>query len=268
MTYRTILVELGTEQRVEISLPTVLALGRRFGASLIGLHVMPPPFVPLAWEGGASVYIEPALIEAQRRTARAVRDRAETCFRRLAGAQEVRWVEAEGEPEALLTAAARASDLAVAARPEGVGGAGLVEQLVLTAGVPVLMVPPGVTAEPGRSVLVGWNGTREATRAVHEALPFLTGAGRVRLLAVGERAEASLGDAVGMLHRHGVAAQPMAIAAPDGHAGEILLAEARTHGADLLVIGAYGHARLRELVFGGATRQILREAGVPVLLGS
>jgi nucleotide-binding universal stress UspA family protein len=71
-----------------------------------------------------------------------------------------------------------------------------------------------------------------------------------------------------MLRRHGVAVQSKAIHEPDGDAGEILLAQAAAHGANLLVMGTYGHARLRELVFGGATRHVLRTATLPVLFGS
>jgi nucleotide-binding universal stress UspA family protein len=71
-----------------------------------------------------------------------------------------------------------------------------------------------------------------------------------------------------MLRRHGVAVQPEQLDQPDGDAGEALLAHAAALGADLLVMGAYGHARLRELVFGGATRHVLRAASLPVLFGS
>jgi nucleotide-binding universal stress UspA family protein len=269
MPYRTILVELATERRAEANLPTALALAGRFEAALVAMHVIPPPFVPLAWEGGASVYIEPQLLEAQRQAAIAMRDRVEAVFQRLAGAEaRARWVEAEGDAEQLLATAGHAADLVVTAGSETAADVGeLAERLIMNAGVPVLVLPPRARTDLGRTVLVGWNGKREAARAVHEALPFLAAAERVPLVAVGEQAVASLEDAAAMLRRHGVAVEPVAIAEPDGHAGEVLLAQAGTHRADLLVMGAYGHARLRELVFGGATRHVLREAGLPVLFG-
>jgi nucleotide-binding universal stress UspA family protein len=117
-------------------------------------------------------------------------------------------------------------------------------------------------------VLVAWNGSREAARAAHDALPFLTrGAGLVVLCAVGERAAAGLDDAAAMLARHGVPVRAERVGGPDANAGEILLARAAAHGADLLVMGAYGHGRLRELVFGGANRDALRAAKLPVLFG-
>ena len=88
------------------------------------------------------------------------------------------------------------------------------------------------------------------------------------LCAVGEQAETSLEAAAAMLRRHGVNVHPHKVDEPDGNAGEVLLAQAAAHGADLLVMGAYGHTRLREMVFGGATRHVLREATLPVLFGN
>jgi nucleotide-binding universal stress UspA family protein len=141
----------------------------------------------------------------------------------------------------------------------------VLDQLVTAAGVPVLALPPGGAGEPGQTVLAAWNGSREAARAAHDALPFLQAARRVVLCAIGTEAARSLEAAATMLRRHGVAVEPRRVDEPDGDAGEVLIAQARAEGADLLVMGAYGHARLRELVFGGATRHILTEAALPVL---
>ena len=85
------------------------------------------------------------------------------------------------------------------------------------------------------------------------------------LCAVGEGAAAGLDEAAAMLRRHEVEVHPERVDGTDARAGEILLAQAAAHGADLLAMGAYGHARVRELVFGGATRHALREARLPVL---
>ena len=120
----------------------------------------------------------------------------------------------------------------------------------------------------GSRVLVAWNGKREAARAAHDALPFLRAAERVVLCAVGEVAGAGLDDAAGMLRRHGVPVRAERVAGGDLHAGEILLARAAADRADLLVLGAYGHSRLRELVLGGATRHVLHHATLPVLFSS
>jgi nucleotide-binding universal stress UspA family protein len=130
------------------------------------------------------------------------------------------------------------------------------------------MLPPGASGPFGTAIVAGWNGSREAARAVHEALPFLTAAERVVLCAVGEEAARHLEAAATALRRHRVPVHPEQVDGPDGNAGETLLARAAAHGADLLVMGAYGHGRLRELMFGGATRHVLREATLPVLFGS
>ena len=98
--------------------------------------------------------------------------------------------------------------------------------------------------------------------------PSYATAERVILLAIGDTAADGVADGAAMLQRHGVAIELQRIEELDGDAGEVLLGQAAAHGADLLVMGAYGHSRLRELVFGGATRHVLREANLPVLFGS
>jgi nucleotide-binding universal stress UspA family protein len=179
----------------------------------------------------------------------------------------VTWREAEGDPVRLLAAAAHASDLVITSR----GGAlGVAEQLVTATGVPVLVLPPEVPRDLGRVVLVAWKGSPEAARAVHDALPFLqhAAADRVVLCAVGEETTAGggLDDAAAMLEQHGVPVQPERVDRTEGRStGEVLLAQTTAHGADLLVMGAYGHARVRELVFGGVTRHVLNTATLPVL---
>jgi nucleotide-binding universal stress UspA family protein len=264
------LAALTGDNGLEAGLQTAHALARRFDAVLVGMHVMPPPFIPIA-DGEAVTYVLPELIEAQRKANQEVKARIQAAFQRICGTGPTAvWREAEGDPERLLAEAARTADLALAAKGdvEVMEGSRAVEQLAMAAGVPVLMLPPDTSQAIGTTVIVGWNGSREAARAVHEALPFLCGAQRVVLCAVGQEAARDLEASAAMLRRHGAAVQTQPIDQPDGDAGEILLAQAAAHGADLLVMGTYGHARLRELVFGGATRHVLRAATLPVLFGS
>jgi nucleotide-binding universal stress UspA family protein len=270
MAYRTILVALTGDGGLEARLQSAQALARRFDALLVGMHVVPPPFIPIA-DGEAVTYVLPELIEAQRKANQEVKERVHAAFQRICGTgPSVVWQEAEGDRQRLLAEAARTADLVLAAKgdAEGMDTSGLVEQLAMAAGVPALMLPPDTSEAIGTRIIAGWNGSREAARAVHEALPFLCGAERVILCAVGAEAARSLDEAAAMLKRHGAAVQAQPIDEPDGDAGAILLAQAAAHGADLLVIGTYGHARLRELVFGGATRHVLRHATLPVLFGS
>ena len=256
MDYRTILVELTTEQSVATNVPVAIRLADQFDATCIGLHAMPEPN-PASSDPTAAP--------------RAARDLVKAAFQRSAGSDaRIEWTEAEGGPEQLLVEWALTVDLAVVAQcqPEGQYAPDIADQLIMASGVPTLMLPPPAATELGRTILVGWNGSREATRAVHEALPFLVRAQRVVVCAVGEVAIHSLDAAAGMLRRHGVRAEPEAMDGPEAAAPEVLLRSALAHGADLLVIGSYGHSRRRELLFGGVTRHMLRKAPLPVLFGS
>ena len=270
MAYRTILVDLGDDDRLEPRLQVARGLAERFDAVLVGMHVMLPPYIPAVY-GEAVAYVGTDLIEAQRATNQEIRDRVKAVFGKLCGeAPKALWLEAEGYRDDLLAEAAKTADLVLASRTgaERSDVPDVLDQLVTAAGIPVLAVPAEASVDIGRTVLVGWNGAREATRAAHDALPFLLGAKRVILCAVGEDAATSLGAAVAMLQRHGVPVDAQQVDGQDANAGEVLLAQAAAQGADLLVMGAYGHARLRELVFGGATRHVLRTAKLPVLFGS
>ena len=268
MAYRTILVELADDRGLEPRLQVAQTLAGRFGVALIGLHVMPPPFIPGAY-GEAAAYLGPDLIEAQRAANQQTRERVQAAFRKLCGEGAI-WREAEGARGVLLAEAAHTADLVLASRAkhESADPPDVLDQLVTAAGVPVLALPSNVSGDLGQTILVGWNGSREATRAAHDALPLLHEARRVILCAVGAAAAQSLGAAAAMLQRHGLAVHAQQVDEPDGDAGAVLLAQAGAQGADLLVMGAYGHARLRELVFGGATRHVLRAATLPVLFGS
>lgn len=267
---RTILVELADDSGLEPRLQLARGLADRFDAVLIGMHVMPPPFIPASY-GEATAYIGPDLLEAQRKANRKIAERVQAVFRSVCGeGSGAVWQEAEGDRGDLLAQAARTTDLLLArhAKFGGTDVPDVLDQLVTAAGVPVLALPSGFAGDLGRTVVVGWNGSREAARAVHDALPFLRAAKGVILCAVGGQAETSLAAATAMLRRHGLAVQPHKVGEPDGNAGEVLLAQAAAHAADLLVMGAYGHTRLREMVFGGATRHVLREATLPVLFSS
>ncbi|GBD44301.1 hypothetical protein HRbin40_01786 [bacterium HR40] len=273
MSYRTLMVVVDDDPGLDTRLACARQLARRFDAFLRGLHVRPLPVVPVSY-GEAAAYIGPELVEAQRRTSREVASRLRGRFEEAASelVPEVEWRETEGEAGLVAVAEARTVDLTLAPRTEATGleafEPALAEHLVMGAGGPVLVLPPQLpTSDIGRQVLVAWNGSRQSCRALHDALPFLALADRVEVLAIGEEAGASLEDALVMLRRHGV--DPQGVRLPEsGPIGRQLLAEAEARGADLLVMGAYGHSRLRELVLGGATRHILAHAPLPLLLAN
>jgi nucleotide-binding universal stress UspA family protein len=149
----------------------------------------------------------------------------------------------------------------------------VVEQALFSSGRPVLVVPHSGRFEAvGRTVLIGWNASREAARAANDALPLIAGAESATVLVVNP-SEAPGGDgaepgAAIALHlaRHGLRATAEHVVAPQVDDGEMLLNQAADLGADLLVVGAYGHSRLRELVLGGVTRTLLRQMTIPVMM--
>ena len=141
------------------------------------------------------------------------------------------------------------------------------------AGRPVLVVPPDREAGPlGRQVLIAWDAGREAARAVSDALPMMENAELVGVVTIDAAPSVSRhGDLPGgnistHLARHGLEVELRNVASADRPEAQVLLDEAMNVSADLIVMGAYGHSRLQEMVFGGMTREILVSAKVPVLL--
>jgi nucleotide-binding universal stress UspA family protein len=269
MAYRTILLELVDDAQSEARIRCGCRLAERFRAELVALHVSLPPMAPLAYGEGAA-YVGPEAFEAQREANRLVRERVEAAFRRACARARLPAQELydEGDPGEIIAEAARTVELTVAAQADG--DAALVrhpiDQVILGAGGPVLMLPRAGWAEPlGRRVVVAWNGSREASRALKDALPFLVAAEAVTVVAAGEAAGVGLEGAAALLRRHAVAAVTRQVEFGPHPAGAVLLDAAAEAGGDLLVMGAYGHSRLREIVLGGATREVLRGAGLPVL---
>jgi nucleotide-binding universal stress UspA family protein len=147
------------------------------------------------------------------------------------------------------------------------------EKLLLASGVPILVVPSGWKSELiGQKILVGWNASREARRAVADALPFLVAAPSVTLLVVdsNERAdrhgEEPGADIALYLARHGAHVEVEQVSSRGSPVADIILSYAVDHGVDLIVIGAYSHARSVEMVFGGVTRTLLKQSPIPVLM--
>lgn len=171
--------------------------------------------------------------------------------------------------------AARFSDIVVAARPYG-GGRGpsqasVVEAALFGAEVPVLVVPAGGLPDSFRNVALAWNDSPEALRAARAALPVLAAAGSCTIVIVDpprhgpDRSDPG-GRMAQMLSRHGAKPDVRVLARTIPSIAELLNRQIVETGADLLVMGAYGHSRLRESILGGATREMLEAATVPVLM--
>jgi len=261
--YDSILVHvqhgLTSSHRTEIA----ASIAARFGARLIGIGAA--AVEPLAVAEPYAAEITAQLYQQMRQQLQADLDSAETAFRRDAAGVEHEWRRVEAEPAAAVARAARAADLVVtgAARP---GERSIYAQadpidIVMAAGRPVLIAPPAAPHLQARKVVVAWKDTREARRAVSDALPFLVRADEVVVQAVcaerqAEAMKAATSDVVVALRRRGATARANVVAAPDASVADELNAEAMAIGADLIVAGAYGHSRAAEWMFGGVTRSL------------
>lgn len=144
-----------------------------------------------------------------------------------------------------------------------------VEQVVLSAGRPVIILPfKGKTEIKFDELMLGWNDSRESARATFDALPFLHRAKRTKIVTVNAAPQGTIEGAniAETLDRDGVKCEVMNVASGGMSTGETLLRAAKDHGVELLVLGAYGHTRLTEWVFGGATRYVLRNHDRPLLM--
>lgn len=284
MTFKDILVHLDDSHGHEARLHLACELARRHEAHLVGLHVLGPLALGAMATPAISGYVTAETIqmvqERYRQGALAAAARAEAAFHAETGRAGVtgEWRRVEGEPGEVATLHARYADIAVLGQadpddPNFAGAARLPESVLLGAGRPVLIVPyVGSYETVGRNVLVAWSATREAARAVNDALPILRTAERVTVLSINPvRGIAGEGDvpAADIAHhlaRHDVRAEAAYTVAEDIGVGDIILSRAADLGSDLLVMGGYGHSRTRQLILGGATRSILEHMTLPVLL--
>lgn len=276
MAFHDILVQLDRTAHSEARLKVAALLAARHGAGLIGLRIEAHPHVPQALRGG----IRPAALEAQAQALAADTARIEAGFRARATelGLPMEWWSEQCETEwaiARVVERARHASLTVLGQAahdgeEEVPGGELLHQMLLAGGRPVLVVPETepATEAPGRRVAVAWNGTRESARALSDAMPVLALAEAVQIIAVGEPAEGydSLTEIGRHLARHEISAQCRQMRAADHDVGATILATAAEFNADMVVMGGYGHSRMREVVLGGATRHVLRHALLPILM--
>ncbi|MCE7029008.1 universal stress protein [Jiella avicenniae] len=272
--YRTILVCLDAAERVDRLLDVVLPIAERHRAHVVGLHVTPSALADLATEISVE-YLEETR-KSLRHTAEAVRAAFEARGAATAVSMEWRCEEPSAPDYARsVTRHALCSDLVVVAQShtsEWFGG-GLVTDVLFETGRPILFVPrEGRFAAVGARPVVAWNGTREAARAAFDAVPLMSEAEVVRVIAVDpHRSDAKSGlapvaDLAASLARHGLKIEANATYSGDIAVSDALLNYLADVGADLLVMGCYGHSRIREMLFGGVTRQILQQMTAPVLM--
>jgi len=270
-------------------LEAAFGLARRTDAYLEVIHVQPDPAdsVPLVGEGMSGAMVDQVMSELRAR-AESNAARARELFERQCAARDLPPLQAgaaaptrgravfrdvEGREDEELARRSRLFDLIVVARPDGGEAGGYapgLEAVLFDGGRPVLVVPPEAPPHCGERVVVAWNGRREAARAATAALGLLSTAAAVTVVSVEEHGgsggrDADPSELAAWLGLHAVEARVRRVPLA-GSAGATLLAEAEAAGADLLVMGAYGHSRLRQFIVGGATRSVLAQSPLAVLM--
>ncbi len=279
MAVKDLLVVVDVSPRSAARMELAARLAIQHNAHLTGLHVIDIPSANYFY--GAAMPFVPTnpeeIVERIRAEAVEAAKPVEAAFRECLRRNgiEGEWRLAEGAPPATATLHARYADLTIVGQPnrdEPQDADAVLVTTVMTSGRPVLAVPfVGEFPTIGERVLVAWNASREAARALNDALPLLLNAKQVTILAinpqrgVGGHGDVPAADIALHLARHGLKAEAAHTVARDIADGEALLSYAADIGADLIVAGAYGHSRARELVFGGVTRTLIAEMTAPVL---
>jgi nucleotide-binding universal stress UspA family protein len=254
-------------------------VAHRWGAHLAGIHVVSAsrPEHPSDYYVRGEKAIRSSIAwqqAADEAGATAVRQRFEAISAKRDVRAEFRVIRRGGSNEDLILHSLH-SDLVVIGQQElrELPGYLSPERLLLASGAPILVVPSGWKSKPiGEKILVGWNASREARRAVADALPFLVAAPSVTLLVVDANKRADRhgqepgADVALYLARHGARVEVEQVSSGGSPVADIILSYAADHSIDLIVIGAYSRARSVEVMFGGVTRTLLKQAPIPVLM--
>jgi len=272
MPVQDILVVIDNEASVKRRLAPVAALAKRVEIRLNGLFAtgLPGTQVFADLDGWAQ------LVDAYMTAQRAEATKVELAFRQELARLHIagEWHCREADMTEGVITLARLHDLVVMGQPDAdTPSNGLrPSEVVLAAGRPALIVPyAGEFTELGRNILLAWNGTREAARALHDAMFLIDGAEAVTVLEIDPPGEDGIpdlraADVVAALQRRGVTAKAESAVSDGTPVADIILSLAADLTVDLVVMGAWGHSRLREFVLGGASRSILQEMTVPVLM--
>lgn len=274
MSVKTILVHLANDDHHRVRLNVAVRMAKVHKAHIVALFITTPEGMPHAvtGQGASAAYLATARESARQRAIALEEEFRATCSSNNVHAT---WVVEDGEHLDALAYHAHASDIAILSCPteaenfEDHFRMRLAEQFTLISGCPVLMLPrkPDIPTF-GKHILVAWKANREALRAVRDSLSFLKDADKVTVLAVGPTGEHALSETelVAYLRRHDITAEPKNVEKDSEGTGHTILTTAEQLGCDMLVMGAYGHSRIREIIMGGVTRHIFANCSIPVML--
>ncbi|MBS27450.1 MAG: universal stress protein UspA [Alphaproteobacteria bacterium] len=285
MAYRSILVPLEESEILSYVLATALVFAKRYDSYIEGLCIRPTlaGAVAVGFEGGAAALsgTEEQFEQEQRARADRLREQFEAFIAQndiptpQSGQNKLcaDWVEDEASGIGIFGQRARVFDLTVVGRP--MPGAmtpamNTLETVLFESGRPVLIAPPSVPQDIGQHIVVAWNGGTETARAIAFAKPLMREAGKITVLAVeGGMVPGPTAEEVRMnLARDDVQVDVCELSGrrSAAEAGRLILSEARALEGDLLIKGGYTQSRLRQMIFGGATSEILAHAEIPVLM--
>ncbi len=285
MSVRKILVPLSGAPSEAAVLGTALTTAKSFGAQLVGLFVRADPSEALPYLGdGVSGQVIEQLMQAAKDGADGASARARLMFADAAAKAglplvekgnadtlpSARFLDVAGHRDDVVAAHSRLSDIVVFGEGNaGAAGGSTLEAAMMSGGRPVLIAPKACAIHVGGAVAIGWDESAMAAHAVTAAMPFLEQAKSVTILCIGSKeldteSGALLAD---YLSLHGITASVHIVEQTNGRSvGGALLDGAEKYDADLLVVGGYGHSRLREFIVGGATQHIRSHATIPVLM--
>ncbi len=275
MAYRDLLLVLDESRGAADRTDATLKFAKRQGAEVNALHLSVRQEIP----GYVAAEITSDVLSIREEAIAKEAAAAEQAFRAAAenAGSKARFGHMTGSPGDLADAtiaAGRLSDLLILGQPDeeagGWLGPWLLESVLMDCGRPVLIIPYiGTHQTVGKRVLIAWDGGREAARAVGDAMPLLTKADRVTVVSVNREPDSQrpgTGAVAEHLRRHGINADNQDAKIDDLAPSDYMLNKASDDGADLLVMGAYAHSRIRELVLGGMTRRILKNMTVPIFM--
>ncbi|MEH6402174.1 MAG: universal stress protein [Sneathiella sp.] len=271
MSIKTILLHLTNDDRLNVRIDVALNIATEHNAHIRALYVVTPATPPTSFMG----YIPPEFvertrgIEAENAKAASATLKEEAAKRNIS----VTVIKEEGYAAEIINKHALAADLVIIGQvdPEDDKTAQyqyLADEMVIGCPCPIFAVPyAGNFTEFGSHILVGWNNTREAGRALKGAMPFMKKAKKVTLLSINPTEDQNHENEAALRHleRHGVNAVVKVGHWRDVDVGNALLDSLVDLNADMLVMGAYGHSRIREMILGGATKEILGHMTAPVL---
>jgi nucleotide-binding universal stress UspA family protein len=281
MTFKTIVVNLNHEARVTELIAAAALVARPTEAHVVGLYVMPPLFMPsdVILPMGAEFY------DQQIAAHKAQAERIRIIFERLTKGEPfvAEWRcygDAGSAYQSIadgVVAQSRAAELMIVSQSaSGIAPPMLTdipERVAIESGRPVLIIPVSWNATAfGDKITVAWNDSKESTRAAFDSLPFLRRASVIRLLTAGGQTDQDgastlpSADIAQTLSHHGFNVDVGMIEDAGRNAAAALMARVVADGSDMLVMGAYGHSRMREFILGGTTREVLKSMTVPVLM--